>query len=261
MPLTGIRYDPFAYEMHEDPYPTYRVLRDEQPVYRQAERDFWALSRHDDVQAAARDWETFSSADGVDLDRTAAHYGQGSFIDMDPPSHDVLRKAVREWFTPTEIKQLEPVVRATAIELLDGLDPSGDVDLADALAWPLPMATVCDMLGVARDDRPWLLRALAALQHRLADDDRVPPPALAALREVRAYFADLAASRAKAPHEDLLSHLLTTEVGGRSVADDAVGVSMLLLVAGVETAAGLMSSLFSQLGADAELRHRLAHDP
>src|SRR5579871_5900529 len=94
-PDTTIHYDPFAWEMHEDPYPTYRRLRDEAPAYHNRERAFWALSRYDDVLRAATDWRVFSSAAGVNLDQIAEPLGPGNFLNLDPPGHDEMRRILR----------------------------------------------------------------------------------------------------------------------------------------------------------------------
>ncbi|MGH3138654.1 MAG: cytochrome P450, partial [Gaiellales bacterium] len=94
-----VEYDPFLF--YEDPYPVYRRLRDEAPVYLNRERSIWVLSRFDDVQRAGRDWHTFSSAEGVDIDDS--RLGPGSFLDADPPRHDELRKILQADFAPASL--------------------------------------------------------------------------------------------------------------------------------------------------------------
>ena len=107
-------YDPYAYEIHEDPYPTYARLRDEAPLYRNDELDFWALSRHADVLEGFRDSERFSNAHGVSLDPAAsgphAHRTM-SFLAMDPPRHGRMRGLVSRGFTPRRVAELEPRIR------------------------------------------------------------------------------------------------------------------------------------------------------
>jgi len=111
--MSAVAFDPFAYETHEDPYPRYRALRDEAPAYRNAERGFWALSRHADVLAAFKDHRRFSSAGGVSLERSSAGdpSAVASFIAMDPPRHDRLRGLVSRAFTPRRVTDLEPQIR------------------------------------------------------------------------------------------------------------------------------------------------------
>jgi cytochrome P450 len=90
-----VEFDPFSLACLEDPYPAYRVMLDEAPVYHSERRGFWALSRFADVQQAARDWETFSNDGGVDLSGSVSLVGDGGFLGMDPPRHDELRRIVR----------------------------------------------------------------------------------------------------------------------------------------------------------------------
>ena len=107
-------YSPYLYEIHEDPYPTYARLRDEAPVYRNDDGDFWALSRHADVVEAFRDNTRFSSSHGVSLDPLAsgpnAHKTM-SFLAMDPPMHGRMRGLVSRGFTPRRVAELEPRIR------------------------------------------------------------------------------------------------------------------------------------------------------
>jgi cytochrome P450 len=119
MATSGVVYDPFSVEANEDPYPIYRCLRDESPLHYNDERQLWSLSRYEDIQAAARDWETFTSTTGADLDDTGELIGEGDFLDTDPPRHDELRKVVREHFTPKVINALEDRVRERAELLLE----------------------------------------------------------------------------------------------------------------------------------------------
>src|SRR6266545_5742734 len=105
----AVAFDPLV---QEEPYAAYRVLRESHAVYRNEARGFWALSRFDDVQRAAREWTGLSSAEGVNLDDTLSLTGAGNFIAADPPDHDRLRKVVRERFTPAAVAAMEPAIRA-----------------------------------------------------------------------------------------------------------------------------------------------------
>src|SRR3954454_12514217 len=105
----AVAYDPLV---QEEPYAAYRALRRDLPVYRNEERGFWALSRFEDVQRAAREWRRLSSAEGVNLDDTLSLTGEGNFIAADPPDHDRLRRVVRDRFTPATVAAMEPAIRA-----------------------------------------------------------------------------------------------------------------------------------------------------
>jgi cytochrome P450 len=146
-----VKWDPFASGC-DDPFSTYRALREEHPVYHNADRGVWALTRFDDVQRAARDWRAFSNAAGVDLDDTTEVFGPGNFIDSDPRRHDELRGLVRHRFTPKAVAELERGIRRRTRDLLAPLVDAGGGDLASALAWPLPVATICDLVGFPLED-------------------------------------------------------------------------------------------------------------
>ena len=101
--------NPFSYEFHEDPYPTYRWLRDHAPLYRNEALGFWALSRYRDVLAASLDWESYSSAEGTTLERIDPQLFETRpmIIFLDPPRHDRLRKLVSRAFTPRHMAALK----------------------------------------------------------------------------------------------------------------------------------------------------------
>ena len=115
-------YDPFSFAVHADPWTWYRRLRADFPVYHNDERGFWALSRFHDVQAAGRDWRTFSSAEGVELDGAPDLYtelfGPGDFLNLDPEAHDRLRKVVHDSFTPRRIRTLRAAIHLRTTELM-----------------------------------------------------------------------------------------------------------------------------------------------
>ena len=126
---TAVEFDPFSSTYFDDPYETYRRLREEAPVYYNPTYDFYALSRFDDVCAASKDWATFTSTHGVDLSMLSAVLDGplDSLIMMDPPRHDRLRALVSRVFTPRAVKQLEPLVREVISEqlaTLEGRSPS-----------------------------------------------------------------------------------------------------------------------------------------
>ncbi|MFM7143814.1 MAG: cytochrome P450, partial [Alphaproteobacteria bacterium] len=119
--------NPFSHEFHEDPYPLYRRLRDEAPLYRNDALDFWALSRFRDVLDASLDWQTYSSAEGTTLERMDPRMFEITpmMIFLDPPRHDRLRRLVSRAFTSRRVAGLEPFVRETVRSLLEPLRRAG----------------------------------------------------------------------------------------------------------------------------------------
>lgn len=243
--MSELVYDPYAYEIHEDPYPTYRRLRDEQPLYRNDERDFWVLSRHADVMAAFRDTDHFSNAEGVSIDPAAsgphAHKTM-SFLAMDPPQHGRMRGLVARAFTPRRVAQMEDGIRALTIEHLEPALEGGSFDFVADLAGKVPMDVISEMLGVPKADRTDLRLKSDLLVHREEGVTDVPPAGVAAALELVVYYAELIADRRANPGDDLVSALCAAEVDGDRLTDDEITAFLfLMVVAGNETTTKLLA--------------------
>jgi cytochrome P450 len=244
--VSTLAYSPYAYDIHEDPYPTYARLRAEAPVFRNDAADFWALSRHADVVEAFRDHTRFSSAHGVSLDPAAsgphAHRTM-SFLAMDEPMHGRMRGLVSRGFTPRRVAELEPHIRELARGYLDAALERGEFDFVGDLAGRLPMDVICELLGVPSVDRDELRRLSDLLVHREEGVDDVPPAGVEAALTLVTYYADLLAQRRARPTEDLTSALLAAEVDGdRLSEDEIIGFLFLMVVAGNETTTKLLGN-------------------
>lgn len=148
--------DPYDYDFHEDPYPYYRRLRDEAPLYRNEERNFWAVSRHHDVLQGFRDSTALSNAYGVSLDpssRTSEAYRVMSMLAMDDPAHLRMRTLVSKGFTPRRIRELEPQVLELARIHLDSALQTESFDFVAEFAGKLPMDVISELIGVPDTDR------------------------------------------------------------------------------------------------------------
>jgi cytochrome P450 len=254
-------FNPLAAVVSPDPYPAYRVLRDVAPAHYSARLDCWMLSRFADVQNASRDWRSFSSAAGVDLDGSGKQLnGPGSFLDGDPPRHDLLRNVLRRWFTPSAIAALEPLVRGHVDELLSSWETGATPDLAVEFAWRLPFRTLSDLVGLPRADEAQLLTWFFALTARPYGEDTIPPEAWEARDAFRAYLRELAAARAAKPREDILSTLAEARIDGEPLGDELLGICFLLFVAGIETTASLLSNSLFHLASDEQQRELVAAD-
>ena len=197
----------------DDPYPAYRRLRDEAPCYRHPERDVWALSRFDDIVAAAKDWETFSSSvggTGNDVDDTYQLFlPAGDLPAADPPLHTRLRGALRLAFSPSALRvRFEPAVRAKVHELIDDFIDAGRADFAYDLARPLPATTMFTWFGFPETDHPQLLDWFNDMLQRTSGERALPPVALAARDRLRVYIQDVARERRRRPGDDLMSFLV-----------------------------------------------------
>ena len=241
----ALRFSPYDYEVHEDPYPLYARLRDEAPLFRNPAVDFWALSRHADVIAAFRDSARYSSAHGVSLEPSA--YGPhahrtSSFIAMDPPRHSRMRGLVSRAFTPRRVDRLEPRIRELARCHLDrGLDGGPAFDLIADLAGKLPMDVISELIGVPEADRDELRRLADLVLHREDGMVDVPPAGMEASLSLVGYYADMVAERRGRPTDDLTSALLAAELDGeRLTDDDLIAFLFLMVVAGNETTTKLL---------------------
>ena len=245
-------YDPFSHDLHADPYPVYRQLRDEHPVYRCDRRGFWALTRFDDVWDAVHDPTTFSSAKGIFPTSTdvAADAFFPMIIMMDPPRHTQLRGLVSRAFTPRRIAAMEPAIRVVADELLAEFAGEGRCDLVPAFAAPLPTVVIADLLGVPRSDRVEFRHRSDQLVKGDPDDRASYHEAMEGAAALYAYFGEILAERRRQPREDLVTALLHAEIDGERLSEEELlGFCFLLLVAGNETTTNLISNaavLFAQ---------------
>jgi cytochrome P450 len=257
-------YDPFADLGPADPYPAYRRLREEAPLYHNPDRDFWALSRYDDVQAASRDWKTFSSADGVDPDYVGVRLGLNSFLDMDPPRHDILRKIIREHFNPNTVNEIEGFASRASTNLLDNLIPAGTADLAAEFAWVVPLIITAGLLGLPPEDHDQLQATFDSLwiDNRLWAEPAVDSHARVSAAELREYFASkISARRLSPPGSDVLSTVADAHAAGVAGLDDLAEVCILVYIAGYETTANLIANSLLHLAENPLQRERLAAEP
>lgn len=256
-----VYWDPLV--ILDDPYPVYRRLRDEAPLYRNEDRDIWAFSRFEDVQAAARDWETYSSAEGNDHDDFPLLLAPaGDLAGVDRPDHTRLRKVIHVAFNPTEIHdRFEPLVRETTRRLIDRFADRGAADLAQELARPLPAQMVCTWLGFPEEDHPKLIDWFGHLGDRTPGEPALPPSALAARDLMRAYIDAAASRRRMTPSPDLLTVLVEAEAAGQMSRDEVIGLSMLLFMAGITTTAGLISNSLWHLDRFPDQRELMRREP
>ncbi|MFA5707130.1 cytochrome P450 [Mycolicibacterium sp.] len=241
--------DPYDYDFHEDPYPYYKRLRDEAPLYRNEELGFWALSRHQDVVQGFRNSTALSNAFGVSLDPASRgpHASKTmSFLAMDDPDHLRLRTLVSKGFTPRRIRELEPRVTELTVGHLETMlerADSGTVDYVAEFAGKLPMDVISELMGVPQPDRDQVRAWADAVMHRDDGVTDVPPAAIEASLNLIVYYQEMVAQRRKKPTEDLTSALLGAEIDGDKLTDDEVlGFMFLMVIAGNETTTKLLAN-------------------
>jgi cytochrome P450/ferredoxin-NADP reductase len=267
-----VEYDPFSQEFQADPFGVYRWMRDEAPVFYSEKWNWWALSRFEDVRAAATDPQTFLSYEGIDIDDTAKDQsGPGFLPDIDNPRHDQIRRMIQPQLLPNRIGQREGAVRRVVRELIDAWRRRGFVDLAQELAWPTPNEVFFDLLGLpaARaQGRDQLNRWIHELKDRQPGDSRLTPVAKAATAGIQAYFIDLLHERRARPRADLVTHIVTAEIDGVPFAEadfgaasEVLGLMMVLFLGGVESTSGLIGTLFKLLAEHPDQRAILQGNP
>lgn len=241
--------DPYDYDFHEDPYPYYRRLRDEAPLYHNAELGFWAVSRHSDVHQGFRNSTTLSNRDGVSLDPVSRgpHASKTmSFLAMDDPAHLRLRTLVSKGFTPRRIRELEPRVTELAVQHLDVmLEKSGSetVDYVAEFAGKLPMDVISELMGVPVADRDNIRAMADGVMHREDGVTDVPASAIEASINLIVYYQGMIAERRKKLTDDLTSALLEAEIDGDRLTDEEVlGFMFLMVIAGNETTTKLLAN-------------------
>ena len=241
--------DPYDYDFHEDPYPYYKKLRDEAPLYRNEELGFWALSRHADTHQGFRNSTTLSNRFGVSLDPASRgpHASKTmSFLAMDDPAHLRLRTLVSKGFTPRRIRELEPRVTEIATRHLDTMlekATSGTVDYVDEFAGKLPMDVISELMGVPDPDRAHVRAWADGVMHREDGVTDVPPEAIEASLNLIVYYQEMVAERRKKPTDDLTTALLEAEIDGDRLTDDEIlGFMFLMVIAGNETTTKLLAN-------------------
>jgi cytochrome P450 len=249
MTTSAVVFDPFSPEFFADPHQIYRRLRDEAPVYYNEQYDFYALSRHEDVAAAFKDFETYSSSRGVTLDEIQSgqvNHGQ-SIIWMDPPEHRRMRSLVNKVFTPRAVTDLEPIIRETIAKYLSRVDPGGFDVVADVAAL-FPVEVITTMLGVDEADRQQVRLWLdVALVRKPGQKDQSPEGTEALLQSAMLYYRLIQQRRAD-PRDDMITALTTAQIdradGSRTTLtdDEIAGFCVLLGGAGAETVTKLIGS-------------------
>ncbi len=260
-----VTYTPYDYDIHHDPFPTYRQLRDEAPVYQNPEAGFWALSRYDDVRDAFRDPQRYSSSHGVTLDplATGPHAHKTMFfLAMDPPEHTAMRALVSRGFTPRRVVDLAPSIEALCDEHLSNMLEAGadgqPVDFIADFAGRVPMDVISEMLGVPKSDRAELRRLADLLVHREEGVHDVPASGIEAAFALSDYYADMIADRRANPTDDLTSALCQAEIDGERLTDDHVRSALFLfVVAGNETTTKLLGNAMYWLARHPDQQRRV----
>jgi cytochrome P450 len=205
-----VYYDPYDVGLNADPYPMFRRLREEAPLYYNAQHEFYAFSRFTDVDKSLVDHGTFSSARGAILELIKANLDipPGMLIFEDPPIHDVHRKLLSRMFTPRKIHALEPKIREFCAQALDPLVGTGRIDFVANLGAQMPMKVISMLLGIPEDDQEFIRDHADAQMRTEAGKPMKAAEQGLSTGEVFAAYIDW---RADHPSDDIMTELLNVE--------------------------------------------------
>jgi cytochrome P450 len=209
----AVIFDPFSEEFFNNPYESYRRMRADAPVYYSQEYDFYALTRHEDVAAAFKDHETFSSAYGVDLAqvRTGQVAEHGSIIAMDPPAHRRMRGLLNKVFTPRGIQAFRPLVTASIDKHLSAVNPDG-FDFVQDFSALFPVDVMTTLQGVPERDRQQIRLWIDDLLHRETGQVAASEHGIKSAIDMSIYYYRLIKQCRENLGEDLLSKLIQSEI-------------------------------------------------
>ena len=225
-----------------NPYQGFKLLRDHAPVTQLEADGPWQVARHADVHAILRDHETYSSEVSI---RPPEERGAPSMLFSDPPVHHRLRRLVSVAFKPSQIAKQEQQIRQRCGDLLDAMPKDTELDLVQALAAPLPVMVIAEMLGVEDGDmatfKAWSDEIFSNIGEILFGTPS--PESERAAEEMNAYFLQRINDIRRAPKDHLLGQLVETETeDGKLDDEELLSFCRLLLIAGNETTTGLITA-------------------
>jgi cytochrome P450 len=261
-------YDPYDFEIDTNPYPIWKRLRDERPLYYNERYDFFALSRFDDVERSSVDWRRYSSAKGTVLEIIKADIDIpiGSIIFEDPPTHDLHRGLLSRVFTPRRMTAIEPKVREFCARSLDPLVGSGGFDFIADLGAQMPMRTIGMLLGIPEQDQEAIRDQI---DEGLRLDDGTMPDVVGRYDRVEEQanaFTAYIDWRAEHPSDDLMTDLLQAEFDDaegerrRLTRTEVLNYVNLIAAAGNETTTRLIGWTGKVLAEHPEQRAELVED-
>lgn len=243
-----------------NPFPAYAVLRQSTPIRFDPVRGCWDIFRYDDIQTVFHDAATFSSKRHIGVD-------QESLITTDPPRHTHLRALISKSFTPKIINDLAPHIQTLTEELLQPALSTGQMDIVQTLAFPLPIIVIAELLGVPTKDRQLFKDWSDTI---VKGPDQLTPEAVQKVilerqrvyQEMVQYFQQVITERKQNPQKDLISMLLEAEVDNQRLSEtELLGFCILLLIAGNETTTNLITNSMRYLVENPAMQDQLREDP
>jgi cytochrome P450 len=260
-----VYYDPFDFEIDDNPYPIWKRLRDEAPLYFNEKYNFYALSRYEDVARALPNWETYRSGRGTTMDiiMSGIEVPPGVILFEDPPLHDLHRRVLSRVFTPRRMEEVEPLTRRYCVRALDPLVGSGRFDFIDDLGAKVPMRTIGYLLGIPEADQQQIRdktdRALGL------KDGTFKAVSADMFENSYQLFAEYIDWRAEHPSDDLMTQLLNADIEEdgtlrRLTRTEVLTYTSMIAGAGNETTTRLIGFIGHLLAQHPDQRRQLADD-
>jgi cytochrome P450 len=260
-----VYYDPFDFEVDDNPYPIWKRLRDEAPLYFNEKYNFYALSRYVDVARALPNWETYRSGRGTTMDiiMSGIEVPPGVILFEDPPLHDLHRRVLSRVFTPRRMEEVEPLTRRYCVRALDPLVGSGRFDFIDDLGAKVPMRTIGYLLGIPEADQQQIRdktdRALGL------KDGTFKAVSADMFENSYQLFAEYIDWRAEHPSDDLMTQLLNADIEEdgtlrRLTRTEVLTYTSMIAGAGNETTTRLIGFIGHLLAQHPDQRRQLADD-
>ena len=252
---TAIDYDMFTPEVTADPYTYYGRLREEDPVHWNEKYELWVITRHEDVVWLTRHHELFSSSwykndprppypeiheSDLGLYDSVRKWQAAQFVQYDRPRHLEMRKVVQGYFSPKSMEEWRPWVKSVVKDLLDEAEEKGHMDVMRDFASPLPFLVIAQMMGVPRQDLPYIRQLTEKLLYiGRGEPDRMRP-FTEGMKGMMEYISSLVDERKVNPGDDIISVLASGEKGGIFTRHELLVNTSFLLLAGHETTMNLL---------------------
>lgn len=266
MTKAQVIFDPFSEEFFNNPFDMYRQMRQDAPLYYNEERDFYALTRHEDVSAALKDHEAFSSSRGCDLAMVQSDEPpQKSIIFMDPPDHRHMRSLLNKAFTPRMIQSQRDTVVEQIEHFLGKID-SDEFDVVQDFSGPFPVEVITRMAGVEPEYRQMVRHWIDTSLSREPGQIGTSEAGMQANIDTGIYYYGLVQKRRENPQDDMISRLIAAEIPGedgqmRSLDDiEITGFATLLGGAGAETVTKLVGTAMVLFARNPEQWQKLLDD-
>jgi cytochrome P450 len=261
-----LHYDPSAEEVMRDPYPIYKRLRDEAPVYFVEEWNTWALSRFQDIWDVTQDNRNLTAREGTTPPYlvTKTIPALPNLNHMDLPEQKVLRKELAPFFMPQRVRRLEPRIRQIVSDALDSFIESGQADAAVEIGQVVASRVACEAIGFPRTDSSYIVDLVKRFISREEGSDGITETGVSAFDEMQRYLAKVAANRRnhRGASENPIDVLLRAEVCGERLADEIIGQHLILMLVGAtETFPKVFTSSIYRLWQHPDQRRELVQRP